>query len=86
MVGKKDVGLPDEFYRHIRLRQHIEDGSVGHMPFAGGGKRAVESHLKALGVVVRREKEFGGVTGSHGVRRRRACAYAEYLLYGFHVC
>ena len=48
-------------------RKHVDDGFVGHVALAGGGKRAIKCHLVARHAAVQRQKFLCRAFWSHGV-------------------
>jgi hypothetical protein len=55
--------------------ERIEDGNVGEVTSAGGGKAAVERYAERCTVGVAMLKYLGGTTWRHGMATRWACAY-----------
>ena len=80
---QKHVRLPDYFGGSLCI-EHIKNCRIGHVPFAGSGKAAVEGHLEACSIAVTFKKLFGSSLRPHSVAARRSNANTVEFAYRFH--
>ena len=78
MEGEECLGLPHG--GGALLAQHLEDGLVGHVALACGGKTAIEGYFEAYGFAITAQKLGSGIARAHGVTARGAVAYAVEFL------